>query len=291
MVVKWEDLLESLSGINSLIEKVVIEGVVHGSQSKVLSLNDFTWKTWTGEKFNNVPGVTELIENGMPILDAMIFNRNFDKLKNKEIAVRPKEEEKHATPGAVTRYLFIWYFSIFSQAKSEYLGSPAFLTGSMAFKNVSNKYHNHLTTANIDNFPFDWVKKMPMKNLGEKARNRLALGAAGHRYVNSLKFLSAEDYNENCEDGKKFFDTVLEWTKGKLWWDLHPSFRTSGLIQVFGSLNHMIEDCLAVSVKEVKLAQLASEKILNHAPKQHLRSRTWKNFNRELLPGLHEEIQ
>ena len=291
MVVKWDDLLETLSDINGLIEKVVTEGVVHGSQSKVLSLNDFTWKTWKGEKYSTKPKVTDLMEDGMPILDAMVFNKYYSRVEREEIVVRPKEEKKHATPVAITRYLFMWYFSIFSQAKSEYAGTPAFLTGSMAFKDVSNKYHKNLTTANIDNFPFDWVKKMKMKDLGEKARNRFALGAAGHRYINSLKFLSAEDYNKDCEDGKEFFDILLGWTKGKLWWDLHPSFRATALIQVFGSLNHMIEDCLAVCIKESKLAQLASEKILNHSPKQHLRSRTWKDFTREILPDLREEIQ
>jgi hypothetical protein len=149
---------------------------------------------------------------------------------------------------------------------------------------------NALTSADIAKFPNGWIKYVQMDTLQEKSRNRLALGAAGHRYVSSLKFIRPEDFLPDTDDGQAFIAAIRRWTQDRVWWDLHPITKSGNIITVTGSINKLLEDCLATCVRQERLATLSQSRILHHVPNVVPTHSNWVNFDAQLLPLLNEPI-
>lgn len=147
-----------------------------------------------------------------------------------------------------------------------------------------------LSTANIEHFPKEWIRDVKFAHLSAKSRNRLALGAAGHRYLSYLKYLRPQDFLPGPGDAQVFIAGMRDWSKDKIWWDLHPITKLAVVITVTGSINKLLEDCLANSITSARLGELASSRILNHVPIAVPTHGHWKTFDLSLLPKLAESI-
>ena len=86
-----------------------------------------------------------------------------------------------------------------------------------------------LTSANIENLPKKWVKHVQLGELSEEARNRISLGCGGQRYLQALSYLGPDDddFNLGTETQQAYIAFLLNWTKGHVYWDLHPIFKSS----------------------------------------------------------------
>ena len=84
--------------------------------------------------------------------------------------------------------IFSWYFSLYSQGTAVGNGPNNFLTKVLGLGEGCKEAVKGQTTASIPNFPTDWVNNVKFDKLSIETRNRLALGAAGHRYTQALNY-------------------------------------------------------------------------------------------------------
>lgn len=268
----------------------VKEAIKEGSKRDQLSWSDFTFTC------NNNSGVTisstfeEMVTGGVPYLDAVVLKFAANVPPNTVINQKKAIESKPVNYLDIARGLFAWYFSLYSQGKSVGSGSNNFLTSVVNFGNNWPDLVNSLTSANINNFPKSWVKDIKINELDEPARNRLALGAGGQRFLQALNYIADSDFMAGKEEEKKFVAGLRDWTKSKVYWDLHPLYKSGNIITVTKSLNKSIEDCLFHGLTAAGKKKLTDSKILYETPKEQPAHAQWRTLNLASLPQLTQPI-
>lgn len=286
----WPLLLQEV-GLNSNdLYHQIIGAVTRGSEEAQLMWDDFTFTANSDYDPETDTTVIQLITKGMAPLDAIIWTNGQGRPGDLVIQTRNAEDNVKKPVGDIYSGFFSWYFSLFTQARAVGAGTPNFLTAVMGMGETWSGLIRDLSTADIDKFPKEWIKNVNLNSLGDKAKNRLALGCAGHRYLASLKYLRPEDFKKGSLQGQAFLTGLRNWTGNTVWWDLHPITKAGNVITVTGSLNKMIEDCLADCVTEDRLTTLVKAKILNHVPILQPTHSNWVNFALETLPPLTQRI-
>jgi len=264
----------------------IIGAVERGSGKASLNWDDFTFTVNSDYDEVNDTSSLSLIKKGMAPLDAIVWFSGRGRPADQGIDVRDEQDNKRFVASEVYSGFFAWYFSLYTQGRAVAQGNPNFLTAVLAMGADWADSIRELTSADIDKFPDTWVKNVDLSDLGQKSRNRLALGAAGHRYVACLKYIRPQDFNPGSAQGAAFIAGVRVWTGDRVWWDLHPMTKSGDIITVTGSLNKLIEDCLSTCVTPERLQALAQSRILHHVPEPQPTHSNWATFNLDLLPEL-----
>lgn len=268
------------------ILKHVTEAIVLGSKRNQLSWSDFTFMSNAATNVTVDSPLQELIDAGVPYLDAVVLKSASTRPAGIVISERTVAENKQVNYLDISRGLFAWYFSLYSQGRAVGAGKNNFLGHILNLGGDWPSLVNALTSANIENFPKGWVKNVEIGRLDEAARNRLALGAGGQRFLQALNYISEDDFLEGKDEEKNFVAVLRTWTSSKVYWDLHPLFKSGNVITVTKSLNKSIEDCLAHGLKETSKAKLADARILHRKPIEQPAHAQWRTLKPESLPKL-----
>jgi len=287
---QWGNLLQEI-GINaSDLYHQIVGAVQRGSGDASLNWDDFSFEV--NSSYDPAVDLTalSLIKKGMPPLDAIVWFSGQGRPEDLVIFVRAHADDQEVTVNGIYSGFFAWYFSLYTQARAVAQGAPNFLTGVLAMGDDWEENIDSLSTASISKFPDTWVKNIDLHGLSAKSQNRLALGAAGHRYIAALKYVRPEDFLPGTAAGVAFIAGIRAWTQDKVWWDLHPLTKAGNIITVTGSINKLIEDCLASCVTPERLAQLTAARILHHVPIAVPTHSNWATFDVSLLPVLASPI-
>lgn len=287
---EWGELLHEVGISSSDLYHQIVGAIQRGSGDPSLSWGDFDFITNSDYDEAEHKTPIELIERGMAPLDAIVWVSGQNKPDSAKITKRQKADDKKVIINDIYSGFFAWYFSLYSQGRSVGQGDPNFLIEVLAMGPAWSDLIKALSTADITKFPTTWVKNVNLVGLSEKSRNRLALGAAGHRYVSCLKYVRAKDFMAGTAEAQAFLLGIRNWTKDKVWWDLHPITKSGAIITVTGSINKLIEDCLANSIRPERLLELSKAKILNHVPLAVPTHSHWAAFDLRKLPALVDSI-
>lgn len=266
------------------------EAIRIGSASSMLSWADFDFKVNDGVKIDTVIDILSAVNAGMYYLDAVYYFNCPGKPASIAITNRKKEQKVTVNYKAICQGVFAWYFSLYNQARGIGAGSNNFLTNVLSLGPDWALLVKSLTSANIENFPKKWINNVTFDDLSDESKNRLALGAAGHRYLQALTFIKDSDYKPNMRVHKTYIDGLKSWTKSRVYWDLHPIYKSSNLITITKSLNKSIEDCLAKCLTDDAKLKLAASKVLNHQPIEQPAHSQWETFDLSSLPILENPI-
>jgi hypothetical protein len=286
----WASLLEEIGISATDLYHQIIGAVERGSGDAVLSWDDFTFAVNSDYDEKTDLDAMSLIEKGMQPLDAIVWFSGQSRPAGLKIDVRSAADDCGVVANDIYAGFFAWYFSLYTQARAVAQGSPNFLTGVLAMGDDWAESITDLTSADINRFPDTWIKNVDLNGLSTKSRNRLALGAAGHRYIASLKYIRPQDFLPDSQAGAVFIAGIRNWTRDRVWWDLHPITKAGNIITVTGSINKLVEDCLAACVSPARLAQLSGARILHHVPQAVPSHSNWATFNLGLLPALTDAI-
>jgi hypothetical protein len=286
----WASLLHEVGISSSDLYHQIIGAVTRGSGDAVLAWDDFEFMVSSTYEITGTETALELMAGGMAPLDAIVWVNGQNKPDGLSIEQAPAGECAAMSASDIYSGFFAWYFSLYSQGRSIGQGSPNFLTSVLNLGPDWSDLITGLSSADIDHFPTEWVKNVSLTDLGDKSRNRLALGAAGHRYLACLKFIRPDDFLPGSAAGQAFITGIRSWTSDRVWWDLHPITKSGNVITVTGSINKLIEDCLAASVSPERLATLTQSRILHHVPQLIPTHSNWANFDMNLLPNLSQPI-
>jgi len=286
----WASLLNEV-GINaSDLYHQIVGAVTRGSGVTPLAWDDFDFRVKSGYNVTGRETALELMDQYMPPLDAIIWVNGQDRPTDLAIGHFEDGDEKELSAADIYSGFFAWYFSLYTQGRPVAQGNPNFLTDVLGLGKDWPDLIGNLSSADIERFPVEWVKNVNLGDLSVKSRNHLALGAAGHRYIACLKYIRSEDFTPNSAGGQQFILGIREWTKDRVWWDIHSITKSGNIITVTGSINKLIEDCLAKCVSADRLLVLVEAKILHHLPKEVPTHSNWVNFDTSLLPELREPI-
>jgi len=286
----WAALLQEI-GINATdLYHQIVGAVQRGSGDVALSWDDFSFEVNSDYDEKVDLDSMALIRKGMPPLDAIVFLSGQNKPDDVDITTRDQADDVDVVASDIYAGFFAWYFSLYTQARSTAQGDPNFLTGVLAMGADWASHIAALTSADIERFPNTWVKNIDLQGLSAKSQNRLALGAAGHRYIACLKYIRPQDFLPNSQAGIDFIGGLRRWTQDRVWWDLHPLTKAGNIITVTGSLNKLIEDCMSTCVSPDRLNQLSAARILHHAPQAVPTHSNWETFDLSLLPALADAI-
>jgi len=279
----------------ALIDKKILfdaisEGIESGSYLRRVSWKDFVFAVNHGTDLARITNVELAVKAGMLYLDAIFYFHALNRPEDVQIIVRDENDSVQYNALTVSKGLFCWYFSIYSQGRAKGIGSNNFLTSVLGLGANWMNLVDGLTSANINVFPVDWAPKVRMISLSEPARNRIALGAAGQRLIQALNYIRPNDFKEGTEEGKRFIQALKDWTKGKVYWDLHPITKNQNIITITKSLNKSIIDCLAVSLTEAAKERLVGSKVIHATPIEQPSHGQWRDFDPKHLPPLEEPI-
>lgn len=288
--VSFENLLGLVGLSADTLLACIGNGIKVGSRDKMLGWGDFSFSVSFGTVLREDMTVTELFVAGMPILDAVVWYWGKNRPASLTIDVRPETADRPQTATEATRGLFCWFFSIYSQGCSIPQGTPNFLINVLDLGEHFTQLITGLTTANIGQFPIEWVVNVPLPVLSDKAKNRLALGAAGHRYLTAISYITDADYIDLEHPGVAYLKSLVRWTGGQVWWELHPVTKSGQVITATGSLNKNIQSAMKACVSEERLKALADSKVLHAPPIDWPSHSKWKQGAVTNLPRLRHPI-
>jgi len=281
-------------GLVNITSKLVLEhikeGLVIGSRRDQLSWKDFTFKCNSTFDPDNYETFDDLVTGGVPFLDALVISYADPKEGDVVITHREPANDIIVNYLSISKGLFCWFFSLYTQGRAVGAGNNNFLSSVLGLGKDWPVLVKNLTSANIEHFPKGWVREVKMTGLDEAAKNRLALGAAGQRFLQSLVYLSSDDFKEGKNQERQFIENLKNWTGGKVYWDLHPLLKSGNVITVTKSLNKSIEDCLFHGLKSSAISKLVTSKILFSAPKEQPAHAQWRNLDPNSLPPLTQPI-
>jgi len=260
--------------------------ITAGSGRDSLRPSDFKFRINHGETTEGKESVSELMSAGMRPIDAVYY------LQCKQLKLDPKVKQRHpGSPLSVSEAdtsigMFIWFFSLLTQGKHKLENEPKFLRQSMKLGANWHLYQDELTSCDFSKLPVEWIKQVHLGCLSARAKNRLALGAAGHRLLSSLRYVRRADLHEGCEEGENFVYMMLEWTQGMTWWDLHPLFKTPAVMTATASLNKLISEFLGEAVKPGRIDALMLNKVLTIRPARGAIPGRWAALKPSDLPAL-----
>ena len=78
--------------------------------------------------------------------------------------------------------------------------------------------------------------------------------------MQSFIYLTPEDFSPNTDSQQEYIKVLVSWSQGKVYWDLHPIFKSSSVITSTKSLNKIISDCFSTCLPTVKLPFLRGVK-------------------------------
>jgi len=260
--------------------------IEHGSKRFQIAWTDFTFQVNSTADLSKVVDVTSAVRAGMPYLDAVYYFHGRGATLDRPITKRDPPNDVPFDTKKITQAVFAWYFTLYSQGSALPKGQNKFLKQVMNFGTDLEGLIKSLTTANIDSIPGDWIKEVKFDGLSVEAKNRLSLGAAGHRYLQAINYIKDHHYKENCQDAKDFLLGLREWTQGKIWWDLHPVDKNGEVITITKSLNKMIEDCFFHCLTDEAQESFVAASILFAKPTAQPTNDFWKVLNFNLLPKL-----
>jgi hypothetical protein len=266
--------------------KYIVANIALASQGAKLTWANFTFMVNGGVVITELTTVSKCVEGGMPYLDALYFIHGKDKPTDIKITQREATNAVKVDYQRILNALFAWYFSLYTQGRAVAIGANNFLVQLMGYTDQFPALIRSLTSATIELFPTQWIREVKTLELSDKCRNRLALGAAGHRYIGALAYIRQKDYKAGAELNKEFIDKLRAWTSDRIWWELHPLFKDSAVITVTKSLNKSIEDCIATGLTDEAITRLVNAKVLHQTPKQQPAHTQWVNLKAESLPVL-----
>lgn len=273
-----------------VIVRHVTEAIRIGSATRTLSLRDFKFHRKKGVEILATDNVTDMFDKGMHYLDAVFLSSNIDLLPQVDWVEVGAEMKTQSNYIDVARGVFIWYFNLFTQARAIVPNEAQFLTSTLGLPGKTTDYVKALSSCNMELMPKSWIKKITFDKLSTEAKNRLALGCAGHRYLQALKYVPNHEFKRDHPGDIKFCRNLIAYTQGSLWWELHPITKSADLISVFGSLNKVLSTVLARSVKESFLKKLTASKVLYDMPREEMGIIDVETIDFEKLPTLTDAI-
>jgi len=273
-----------------VLARTIQDGIDQGSKRNLLCWTDFDFKVNHGVDVNTIVNADIAVKNGMHYLDSLWYFMVPNRPTTVVIGNRDEGQNLVNTAATISRGLFALFFSVYSQARADGQGSNNFLTNVLGFGRDWIGLVRGLTSLQINKIPTSWARHITFTNLSDEAKNRIALGAAGQRYLQAITYIREGDYNDGQEHSRAFLNALRAWTAGKVWWDLHPISKSQNVITVTKSLNKSIEDCLAVALKPEAIQRLVGAKILHHAPVEQPAHAQWRSFETNLLPPLSHPI-
>jgi len=131
---------------------------------------------------------------------------------------------------------------------------------------------------NMEKAPYSWIREFPANDLEPYWKSRISLGGAGTRMTSALleaRLMERDLHKDSeCADMEpghgKIILSLEELAKREYCYEMHPLFKTTLSIQLFGSINKSIEGLLYKYCSKKKLEQWTSgtggQKILHRMP-------------------------
>jgi hypothetical protein len=264
----------------------IADGIRIGSGGARLAWSQFEFEVNSSAPDTLPDDVEGLVKAGMPLLDAVVYLEADNRPPGVTISRRDEDDNVIQDFDGCCRGLFALYFALFTQGRSDPQGAPNFLVAVLGFGGDFSELIKGLSSAPITGFPTGWVKNVSLDNLSEKSKNRLALGAAGHRYISALRYIRPGDWKAGKEANESYVAALLEWSDRRVWWDLHPLYKSGPVITATGSLNKTIEDCLADGLSDAGATRLVTARILHHVPIAQPAHATWDVSDPSSYPAL-----
>jgi hypothetical protein len=266
------------------------QGIYLGSSKNILTFSDFDFEVNSTAILADITNAQEAVDNGAHLLDAIYYFHAPNKPATTVWKHREVADDKEVQYTDIVRGLFSWFFSIFTQARHKAAGNPNFLSSVMGLTNKWSQLVDNLSSARIEYFPMSWIRQIDFSKLSDESRNRLSLGAAGHRYLQALTYIKGDDWKEGTGPHQLYVERLLSWTGGRVWWELHPATKSSNLITQTKSINKTIEDCLVSGLKSDALNRLTSCKVLYASQNLQPAHATWDTTDPTTYTPLNDAI-
>jgi len=286
----WNSKCDLVEIDEKALLKQIENAIKIGSSARSLSFQDFDFHRNAGEVVTKSDNVTQMYEKGVHYLDAIFLGKNKDRIPDVDWTDRDADEKQPPKYTDVARGLFVWYFNLFTQARSIVPNQAQFLTNTLGIAGDTNNLVKNLSSCNMELMPKTWIKHVQFPNISIEAKNRLGLGAAGHRFLQALKYIPPGEFKDDTKVDQDFCKELLDYTQGSLWWEFHPITKSADLISIFGSLNELLSTILARSVKKEFLEILNTANVLYSVPTIQPGVLEVSAFKFERLPKLTEKI-
>jgi len=288
--VDWDNYINVADISAGDLLKALERGIYLGSNKNNLCFSDFEFKINHGVALASIVDIQSAVDGGAPLLDAIYYFNAPNRPTTTVWSTCDKKDNKKVNKINIVRGVFCWFFSIFTQARHIAEGNPNFLESVMGLGNSWTDLIRSLSSADINKFPMSWIKGIDFKLLSEESRNRLALGAAGHRYTQALRYIRDSDWKDPTCKERAYAEKIVKWTESKIWWDLHPATKSSSVVTLTKSLNKTIEDCLVSGLTTAGLRRLTDAKILFATQGLRPGHDTWDTQDPSVYPPLTESI-
>jgi len=231
------DELES-NGIKldaSSIGLVLRRFVILGSEPGQLTRSDVIVRLPASVTEGEDVSTKALLDAGTSLFSALIYASANDRAGFAYKPAKPSEVEW--TTDVVAQYIFISFFYILTQnqAVGQIETGANFVRKTIGSTVSVKDIDERLFEAGMVKIPHDWVRSIKISDLGQAARNRLALGIAGYRQLQLFFSISPKDGTPDAY--MRVWKVVTESVNRGYFFGFHTHFRNEDFIRTFKSLN------------------------------------------------------
>jgi len=226
--------------------------------------------------------IHDAITNGTPIFDAIGYfsipaaSRPTIVSENPLVGGRTKDLTAIAEGVA---YLFFW---LLTRANIPDLTNPAgqqipaFLRTILGYTGQPSQYINRVAGFDLNKIEHKWIDKINMPQLPSEVRNRFALGVAGYRAFAPFLYLNPKAGADAT--AIQVANVVKAFASTGFFWEIHPIYRSTALIQATGSLNKELGNLALAAFDATELANLATNRIIFAVPTADPRHNRWRSW-------------
>jgi len=217
------------------IAQVLKRFVILGSEPGMLQRSDVHIHIPIGFTEGDDIPAKSLLDAGTSLFAALIYAGLDDRsgLTYKDVALPTIPW----TTELISQYIFISFFYILTQNQA--VGSiktgANFINKTIGSTRTPSEIDSALFSSGMVKITHDWVIGIPLKDLGQASRNRLALGIAGYRQMQLFFSIAAK--SETPPEYAAVWKVVKDSVNRGYFYGFHTNFRSEAFIRTFKSLN------------------------------------------------------
>lgn len=267
----------------NLIGPILKDFVISGSGANKLTKKDLNIVQRSGNVTGPYTTVREAVDNGTRLFDAIAY---FTLPVNKRPEIRAEPEDPDSADPSleeIGRAMFFIYMWVMIRGSHPPLEQPEggwkvpnLLSNIMGFRESPDVYVRRVASFDLGKINTAWVKYVPINELEQIGRNRLALGLAGYREAGALACLPFRD--DAPAEAVQAANVVKRFLSRGLVWDCVSATRTEEFISTVKSFNKNCENLLVLCVSQQDLQAAVNRKMIFAMPTynpQHQEYRSW----------------